>query len=109
MTVLTRQDWRHTHGRPWGRDSRGRWHVNIDRAGLYNFECRFSPEKVPGKITLVCGDVEVSQTLLPTLRSCRLVAVELPEGDAEIEIFITEGEKTRGIRQADVSLTPSQT
>ena len=109
VTVLTRQDWRHTHGRPWGRDSRGRWHVNIDRAGLYSFECRFSPEKVPGKITLVCGGVEVSQALLPTLRSCRLVAVELPEGDAEIEIFITEGEKTRGIRQVDVSLTPSQT
>ena len=104
VTVLTRQDWRHTHGRPWAKNSRGRWHVRIERPGPYSIECRYSPEKVPGVITLRYGDVEIRQSVLPTTRSCSFRSVELPVGDVELEIHITEGEKIRGIRQADVEL-----
>ena len=107
MTVLTRQDWRHTHGRPWGKNSRGRWHVHIEKAGPYRIECRYSPEKAPGVITLICGEVEVRQSLLPTTRNCSFRSVELPVGDMELEIYITEGDQIRGIRQADVELIPS--
>ncbi|MDE0958312.1 MAG: arylsulfatase [Planctomycetota bacterium] len=107
MTVLTRQDWRHTHGRPWARDSRGQWHVTIASEGPYRIECRFSPEKVPGVITLICGDLEVRQAILPTTRSCSFRSVELPVGDVEVEIHITEGEQIRGIHQADIELIPA--
>ena len=107
MTVLTRQDWRHTHGRPWARDSRGQWHVTIASEGPYRIECRFSPEKVPGVITLICGDVEVRQAILPTTRSCSFRSVDLPVGDVEVEIHITEGEQIRGIHQADIELIPA--
>ncbi len=101
-TVLTRQDWRHTHGRPWARDSRGQWHVKIASEGPYRIDCRFSSKPEPGVATLICGEFEVQQALLPTTRTCSFARVMLPTGDAELEIHITHGEQIRGIRQADV-------
>ena len=107
MTVLTRQDWRHTHGRPWARDSRGQWHVKIASEGPYRVDCRFSPKPEPGVVTLICGDLKVQQSLLPTTRTCSFAQVMLPVGDAEMEIHITHGEQIRGIRQADVRKVPA--
>ena len=107
MTVLTRQDWRHTHGRPWARDSRGQWHVKIASEGPYRIDCRFSPKPEPGVITLICGDLKVQQALLPTIRTCSFAQVMLPTGDAELEIHITQGDQIRGIRQADVRKVPA--
>ncbi|MEC9477187.1 MAG: sulfatase-like hydrolase/transferase [Planctomycetota bacterium] len=107
-TVLTRQDWRHTHGRPWARDSRGQWHVTIADEGPYQIDCRFAPRAEPGVVTLVCGDLVIAQSLLPTTRNCRFGEVVLPEGDVELEIHITHGEQIRGIRQADIQKISSE-
>ncbi|MGE4620416.1 MAG: sulfatase-like hydrolase/transferase [Planctomycetota bacterium] len=102
MTVLTRQDWRHTHGRPWGRNSRGQWHVNVVAEDSYRIDCRFSAEAKPGVATLICGDLQVQQSLLPTTRTCSFRGVRLPAGESELEIHVSHGDQIRGIRQADV-------
>ena len=49
--VLTRQDWRHTQGRPWARDSLGHWLLAATK-GAYDVRCRFSSSSEAGVASL---------------------------------------------------------
>ena len=50
-TVLTRQDWRHSSGRPWARDSNGTWLLEAPVSGLYQAELLFLNDHPVGTAT----------------------------------------------------------
>ena len=63
VTTLTRQDWRHTSGRPWQRDSKGYWLLQSPRAGVCHVECRFAGSPTASAVELT---VAGSSVLLKT-------------------------------------------
>ena len=63
VAVLTRQDWRHTKGRPWGPDSNGHWELEVATAGEYDVRLRFPPAEAAGEATLDLNDKTLSTGL----------------------------------------------
>ncbi len=54
-SVLTRQDWRHTDGAPWAKNSNGFWLLEAPEAGNYEFELIFKEVRPSGKATVTVG------------------------------------------------------
>ena len=106
--VLTRQDWRHTHGRPWHRDSRGRWLLHVAQSGQYSVQCRFEPERGAGKAVLNTGTGTWQIPLPGGARECRFSEVRLEQGDIALEVVLTHSGKQRGVHQADVRYHPEE-
>jgi arylsulfatase A-like enzyme len=99
--VLTRQDWRHTHGRPWARDSVGHWLLTASK-GSYEVRCRFSPSPEAGMASLrINGNVQ-NVKLLPNASTCEFSQVKVPDGAVKLEVELTHGENRRGVHQADI-------
>ena len=84
-TVLTRQDWRHTHGRPWGRDSRGHWLLYIAAQRAYDVECRFAPSETAGEISLAVNDQTITMPIPAGAVTATFENVDLPTGDTRFE------------------------
>ena len=101
-TVLTRQDWRHTHGRSWAGDSRGHWLLFIASSGTYDVECRFSPGKETEKITLGVFDRSIMMPILAGSSTVTFRDVVLAKGNASLEVTLEHGGKLRGVHQVDV-------
>jgi len=99
--VLTRQDWRHTNGRPWARDSQGHW-LLLAKAGKARVHCRFSPSQSAGTATLRINDDVRTVKLAPAATTCDFPNVTMPAGPVTLEVKLAHGEKTRGIHQADL-------
>ena len=99
--VLTRQDWRHTNGRPWARDSIGHWLLTGTK-GTASLHCRFSPSPTAGTATLRINDDVHAVRLAPNAQTCDFSNVSLPAGPVSLEVELTHGDKTRGIHQADL-------
>jgi arylsulfatase/arylsulfatase A len=100
-TVLTRQDWRHTHGRPWHRDSMGHWLLYVT-GGAYDIRCRFTPNPEAGEAVLTIDDAKHRLDLPAGATSCVFENVGLEEGNIRLEVVLTHGGTSRGIHQADV-------
>lgn len=103
LTMLTRQDWRHDVGQPWGGDSIGHWLVTIESDGPYQIACRWrKAPAAPAEVQLAIGSrlwiqhVEAGQT------SCVFNSVEPLVGDTQIQATVVEGESPRGVHQIDV-------
>ncbi len=101
-TVLTRQDWRHTHGRPWHRDSIGHWLLCAADDGAYDVHCRFAPDNQPGEAVLKIDDRQHKLLLEAGASSCLFENIKLDKGDTRLEVILTHADKSRGIHQADV-------
>ena len=65
-SVLTRQDWRHVTGRPWGRDSNGFWLLEAPESGAYEVEMIFKETHPAGKATITPVKPARSWILWPT-------------------------------------------
>ena len=102
-TVLTRQDWRHTHGRPWHRDSRGHWLLFAAADGPYDVRCRFAADDMAGEAVLKINDLEYRQKLEPNAATCLFENIAIGKGDLQLEVVLTHAGKSRGVHQADVS------
>ena len=59
--VLTRQDWRHTRGRPWADDSFGHWEIDVRRRGTYDVTVVPKGALLRGQVTVRVGTQEWSQ------------------------------------------------
>jgi arylsulfatase A-like enzyme len=99
--VLTRQDWRHTDGRPWARDSKGHWLLTATN-GQARVHCRFSPSPTAGTATLrINGDTQTVE-LAPEATICDFPNVVMPAGPVKLEVELAHGDKSRGVHQADL-------
>ncbi len=98
--VLTRQDWRHTQGRPWARDSMGHWLLTATK-GAYDVRCRFSSSPDTGTATLRINDNVLTVKLPPNASTCEFLGVGVADGNVKLEVELQHGEKRRGVHQTD--------
>lgn len=99
--VLTRQDWRHTRGRPWALDSMGHWLLTATK-GTCDVRCRFSPGPGPGKAELRINGKVLTVELPANAKACEFSGVKIPEGAVKFEVELIHGNRKRGVHQADV-------
>ena len=99
--VLTRQDWRHTKGRPWDRDSIGHWLLTASQ-GTYDVRCRFSSSPDAGTASLRINDDTLTVKLPPNASICEFPGVDLLEGAVKLEVELKHGKKRRGVHQTDI-------
>jgi hypothetical protein len=104
VTVLTRQDWRHTNGRPWGPDSNGHWELEVATAGEYDVRLRFPPVEAAGEATLDLDGKTLSAGLRGEAEEHVFVAVPLAAGPLRLQATLEHGSETRGPWQVDVGL-----
>jgi hypothetical protein len=102
LTVLTRQDWRHTKGRPWAPDSNGYWELQVEMAGDYDVHLRFPPS-TPGSARLSLNDEERSAEIPADAEELSFEAVPLEAGPLRLQATLALGDGTRGPWQVDVS------
>lgn len=103
--VLTRQDWRHTRGRPWATDSMGHWLLDAT-AGTYTVRCRFEPSPQATAATLRVNGDETTIELAAKATTCEFTDVPLPGGNVKLEVELVHGTQRRGIHQADLEKLP---
>lgn len=101
-TVLTRQDWRHTTGRPWGRDSIGHWLLRSEANSKCHVLCRFSASDEAGVVYLKFGDEKRELPLPANTTELTFQDVTAQRGDAELEVTLQLGSKMRGVHQVEV-------
>ena len=102
LTVLTRQDWRHTKGRPWAPDSNGYWELQVGAAGDYDVSLRFPPSAA-GSATLSLNDEERSAEILAGAEELSFEAIPLEAGPLRLQAKLVLGDGPRGPWQVDVS------
>ena len=99
--VLTRQDWRHTNGRPWARDSMGHWLLTAKK-GTADVHCRFTPSPSAGTATLRINDQQLTVKLSANATTCDFSDVAMPAGPVSLAVELSHDGKKRGVHQADV-------
>lgn|GEM_PF-6245388 len=63
---LTRQDWRHIKGRPWGDGSNGYWMLYVANSGKYDVRLRFHSNPSSGEALLEIGGKIFKKLFLKT-------------------------------------------
>jgi hypothetical protein len=104
VTVLTRQDWRHTQGRPWAPDSNGHWELEVATPAEYDVRLRFPPMEESGVVTLDLNDDTQSAELAPGSEGHVFEAVPVEAGPLRLQATLERGGDTRGPWQIDVTL-----
>lgn len=85
VTTLTHQDWRATFGDGWGK--RGHWLVHFARKHVYNIEILLLQPIDSASARLTVGNVRHELKLQGANRAT-FSSVEIPEGDASLEVLI---------------------
>ena len=101
--VLTRQDWRHDRGEPWGDGSLGHWLVHVERPGEYAVRVRLRPRDGVGRVTLRVGSAEAAMPIAGGDTIVDFAPLAVTAGDANVECEVTHGDEVRGAWQVEVS------
>ena len=104
VTTLTRQDWRHINGRPWGRDSLGDWMLYSATKGKYSVECRFANHLRPETLSLIAGETKIMKKVAAGAKVATFKDVPISDGNLRLKLELSDGERVRGVHQADVKL-----
>ena len=84
-TVLTRQDWRHVSGRPWGGTSNGFWLLNAAEAGEYEVEIILDSDEYPsGTATVTAGNLVSQCEIVAGKQRDHRTTLVLPKGDVSL-------------------------
>lgn len=100
--VLTRQDWRHKVGQPWGGDSNGEWVLYVADPGPYAVVVRLRAEKRDGHVVLEVGDFRQQKACSAGQTSVTFEDVRLKVGNATLRAIVTTPDKQKGPWQVDV-------
>ncbi len=88
-TVLTRQDWRHTGGQPWAKDSTGFWLLEAQTEREYEIELILVDGDHEGGIaTVVCGEGSWQVELTAGKRRGHKASLVIPRGQHSLEVRI---------------------
>ncbi len=101
--VLTRQDWRHMKGRPWGGDSNGYWELYAATSGKYDIKLRFPKLETEAKVTLAVGDTRLTAEVAGGSSHHTFEAVPIESGELRLLASLTTPEGTRGPWKVNVS------
>lgn len=99
QTVLTRQDWRHESGRPWGRDSNGFWLLENETASEFEIELILPQILTDGTATIQAGKIKHSIELVSGKRRDHRSTIKLPAGKFRLAVKVTSQGKSSGPHQ----------
>lgn len=94
--VLTRQDWRHEKGQPWGRDSIGHWLLHAPEDGTYNITLRLQNDRPAGEAILEIGEQTVRTQFESRQKRITLEKIEIPQGDLSLRATLQLPDDTVG-------------
>ena len=103
QSVLTRQDWRHTEGRPWGGNSNGVWLLEAYDSGDYDVELIFSGDHPEGKATIQAGGLTETITIAAGKRRGHKTSLRLHKGKFQLSADVVFDGKTQGPHQIILS------
>ena len=98
-SVLTRQDWRHVTGRPWGRDSNGFWLLEAPEPGAYEVEVIFKETYPAGKATITAGKARQELDLVADKKRGHTTMMMLPAGKFKLSVEADFNGKIQGPHQ----------
>ena len=104
---LTRQDWRHLEGRPWGADSNGQWWVHFARPGYYRVVVHTRHEAAIESMELMLD--ESSRTDFHRSESGQhemVIKIDFPR-KALLRVNLSGAEKTFGPHQLEIHFSPT--
>lgn len=87
-TTLTRQDWRHELGRPWGRDSNGFWLLHAPDPCAFEVELLFSEPPPNGTATIFAGEAVLKMEIEGGKRRGHSTHMHFPSGDLTFKVEI---------------------
>lgn len=100
VTVLTRQDWRHASGRPWGADSNGFWLLEVPEPTMFQLEIVFRNDDHPeGKALVTAGTLRAEAPIAAKQQRRHFVTLSLPAGKLKLSVDVTFDDKTVGPHQ----------
>lgn len=99
VSVLTRQDWRHQTGRPWGRDSNGFWLLEAPEPGSYQIELIFKEQHPAGNATIVAADSKTEVEIAAGQSRGHVASMNLPAGRLKLAVDVVFDGKTQGPHQ----------
>ena len=99
VSVLTRQDWRHVMGQPWGRDSNGFWLLEAPDPGSYEVEVIFNSDHPAGKATIIAGEARLQMDIAASKRRGHSTMLKLPSGKIKLSVDVVFDGKTHGPHQ----------
>jgi arylsulfatase A-like enzyme len=98
-SVLSRQDWRHTQGRPWAGNSNGVWLLEAPEVGDYEIELIFLGDHPAGKATITAGTLARNLEIPASQQRGHTAAIKLPAGRMTLAVNVAFGNKTQGPHQ----------
>ena len=98
-SVLTRQDWRHVTGRPWGRDSNGFWLLEAPEPAAYKVEVIFKEEYPAGQATITAGKTRQQLDLAAKKKRGHTTMMMIPAGKFKLSVDAVFNGKIQGPHQ----------
>ncbi|MDB4805011.1 arylsulfatase [bacterium] len=98
-SVLTRQDWRHVTGRPWGRDSNGFWLLEAPEPAAYEVEVIFKEEYPAGQATITAGKTRQQLDLAANKKRGHTTMMMMPAGKFKLSVDAVFNGKIQGPHQ----------
>ena len=85
-TVLTRQDWRHSQGKPWARDSNGAWLLEAETPKSYELEIIFNHLPPRGTAAIKIGNISRTIEISAGKKRGHLLSVDIPKGNTSLSV-----------------------
>ena len=98
-SVLTRQDWR---GGTWGKNAIGHWVLHVAQAGDYEFRLIFDAAQAAETAELKIAGVTQTEKIPAGADAFTLSLKNLPAGEAELHVRLSNGKQQRGVYQVEV-------
>ena len=98
-TVLTRQDWRHASGRPWGRDSNGFWLLEALQDATYDVELIFKSGHPDGTAKVTASGLRAHVEVSKDEPRGHKLQLQLPAGKHRLTVEADFGGKSQGPHQ----------
>lgn len=103
-TVLTRQDWRHSSGRPWGPASNGFWLLKSEEAADYEFEVILRPDGLDATSAVMnAGEVSTTVVFQAGQQRGHVGRISLPAGLIRLSVDVKNADGTIGPHQVVLS------
>lgn len=93
-TTLTRQDWRHQSGKPWGKDSNGFWLLHLPEPVSFEVELLLNEPSPDGTAFITAGEARLTIDMEKGKRRGHSTHMHFPIGNFQLQVeIVTEGKK----------------
>ncbi|MEM7476009.1 MAG: sulfatase/phosphatase domain-containing protein, partial [Planctomycetota bacterium] len=108
-TVLTRQDWRHVSGQPWGRESNGFWLMQLPHEASFEAELIFKGSHPVGKARILVNGAAIELEIANGEPRGHKTLLTIPAGDIKFQVEAEFNGKKQGPHQVILTLQEPNT